>query len=163
MAVADGNDERNGLLRAGRQAVRRAPGAYFGDRGSGTVWMVALIGAVWAVATMAMMVGGARVARHRAHAAADLAALAAAAHVAEGDVRACGLAAQIARDSGGRLRRCTFRGRIVDVVVSSRVGGSARTGRLVATARARAGPVDDVPAPVLDSQEPPVTRRVSPR
>lgn len=112
-----------------------------GDRGSGTLWMVALIGAVWAVADMAMTVGGVRAARHRAYAAADLAALAAAAHAAEGADRACGLAARIARGSGGHLRRCTMQGHIVDVVVASALHPLPGLGRLTAVARARAGPV----------------------
>lgn len=120
-----------------------------GDRGSGTVWTVALIGAVWTVAAMAMVVGGARAARHRAHAAADLAALAAAAHVAEGSERACLLAARVARDSQARLHQCEVRGSVADVVVTSQVRSLPRLGRLTATARARAGPVDggDVPKP----------------
>ena len=109
-----------------------------------------MIGAVWTVATMAMAVGGARVARHRAHAAADLAALAAAAHRAEGVRDACGLAAQVARDSDAVLRGCAFHGRAVDVLVTSRVGALPRLGRLTATARARAGPVDDETVPDPD-------------
>nr|WP_256512140.1 Rv3654c family TadE-like protein [Actinoallomurus soli] len=159
MAVPGGNDECACPCWAGRRVLGARPR----DEGSGTVWMVALIGAVWAVAVMAMVVGGARVARHRAHAAADLAALAAAAHTAEGAERACGLAARVARDSGGSLRRCVIRGRVVDVIVSSRVGAVARTGRLIATARARAGPVDDTPVPAPDFSSPTVTGRATAR
>jgi secretion/DNA translocation related TadE-like protein len=110
------------------------------DRGSATLWMLALIGLIWSVATMAMAVGGARAARHRAYAAADLAALAAASHFAEGAGSACELAGRIARGSGGRLRQCVFHGRISDVVVVSEVQGVPALGRLTATARARAGP-----------------------
>ncbi|MCO6007122.1 flp pilus-assembly TadE/G-like family protein [Actinoallomurus purpureus] len=135
----------------------------FGDRGSGTVWVVALIGAVWTVAVMAMGVGAARVARHRAHAAADLAALAAAAHVAEGSGRACRLAARVARDSDARVRRCAFHGRIADVIVTSRAGALPRFGTLTATARARAGPVDDDPVPFPAFPAPGVTRGPSAR
>jgi secretion/DNA translocation related TadE-like protein len=122
-----------------------------------------LIGAVWTVAAMAMAVGGARVARHRAHAAADLAALAAAAHVTEGSQRACGLAAQVARESDASLDGCTFHGRVVDVLVTSRVGSLPRLGRLTATARARAGPVDDGTAPAPDFPAPSVTSQASVR
>jgi secretion/DNA translocation related TadE-like protein len=110
------------------------------DRGSGTVWMVALIGLIWSVATMAMAVGGVRAARHRAYAAADLAALAAASHFADGAGSACELAARIARGSGGRLRQCVFHGRISDVVVVSEIRSIPALGHLTATARARAGP-----------------------
>ncbi|MFL5912181.1 MAG: Rv3654c family TadE-like protein [Gaiellaceae bacterium] len=115
------------------------------DRGSGTVWMLALIGLTWSVAVMAMTVGGVRAARHRAYAAADLAALAAASHTADGRQRACGVAARIAHASGGRLRRCTFHGRVSDVVVTSDVRTLPALGHLTATAHARAGPATEVP------------------
>lgn len=110
------------------------------DRGSGTLWMLALIGLIWSVATMAMTVGGIRVARHQAYAAADLAALAAASHFADGEGSACELAARIARGSGGRLRQCAFHGRISDVMVVSEIRSLPALGHLTATARARAGP-----------------------
>jgi secretion/DNA translocation related TadE-like protein len=130
------------------------------DRGSATLWMLALIGLIWSVATMAMAVGGARAARHRAYAAADLAALAAASHFAEGAGSACELAARIARGSGGRLRQCVFHGRISDVVVVSEIQGIPALGRLTATARARAGPEPapgpcDPPLPCPARQPPP--------
>jgi secretion/DNA translocation related TadE-like protein len=102
--------------------------------------MLGFIGLTWSVAVMAMTVGGVRAARHRAYAAADLAALAAAAHVADGRPDACRLAASVARDSGGRLRRCELQGRVSDVVVTSSVRTVLPLGRLAATARARAGP-----------------------
>jgi secretion/DNA translocation related TadE-like protein len=110
------------------------------DRGSGTVWMLALIGMTWSVAVMAMTVGGVRVARHRAYAAADLAALAAASHATDGSHSACALASRIAQNSGGRLRQCVFHGRVSDVTVTSEVRGLPALGRLSATAHARAGP-----------------------
>ena len=119
----------------GAGCPRRSP-----DRGSGTIWVLALMGVTWSVAVMAMAVGGVRVARHRAYAAADLAALAAAAHAADGSTGACRLAAVIARDSGGRLARCAVRGRVSDVLVTSGVRTALPLGRLTATARARAGP-----------------------
>jgi secretion/DNA translocation related TadE-like protein len=130
------------------------------DRGSATLWMLALIGLIWSVATMAMAVGGARAARHRAYAAADLAALAAASHFAEGAGSACELAGRIARGSGGRLRQCVFHGRISDVVVVSEIQGIPALGRLTATARARAGPERapgpcDPPLPCPARQPPP--------
>jgi secretion/DNA translocation related TadE-like protein len=118
-----------------RQGGRKA-----GDRGSGTLWVLAILGVVWFVATVAMMVGGVRAARHRAFAAADLAALAAAAHANDGSTRACGLAARIARGSGGLMRRCRLHGRIADVWVTSDVHLGLRLGRLTVNARSRAGP-----------------------
>lgn len=125
---------------------RRPAGRRRGDRGSGTVWMLALIGLTWSVAVVAMAVGGVRAARHRAYAAADLAALAAAGHAADGRQSACRLAASVARDAGGRLRRCVLHGRVSDVVVTSPVRPVLPVGRLTATARARAGP-EAAPAP----------------
>lgn len=111
-----------------------------GDRGSGTVWMLALIGLTWAMAMMAMTVGGVRAARHRAYAAADLAALAAASHSGDGPHAACRLAARIARGSGGRLSSCVLHGRISEVIVSSGLTNVPALRHLTATARARAGP-----------------------
>jgi secretion/DNA translocation related TadE-like protein len=129
--------ERGGLgTRPGRlcrEALRR-------DRGSGTVWMIALMAVVWVVAVVAMSAGGVRAARHRAYAAADLAALAAASHAMDGSVRACGVAAAIARAAHARLTRCALRARIagVRVVVASHV---IAFGSVQITATARAGPV----------------------
>lgn len=109
------------------------------DRGSGTVWVVALMALVWLVAVVAMSAGGVRAARHRAHAAADLAALAAASHALEGTAKACGLAAVIARAAHGRLTECVLRADVagVTVVATSRVPG---LGSFHVTAVARAGP-----------------------
>jgi secretion/DNA translocation related TadE-like protein len=102
--------------------------------------MIAMMALVWLVAVAAMTVGGARVARHRAHTAADLAALAAASHVMAGSARACAVAATVARSGHGRLTACVVRGRIADVevVVVARAPGF---GPLHVAASARAGPV----------------------
>lgn len=123
-----------------------------GDRGSGTIWMLALIALTWSVAAMAMTVGGVRVARHRAYAAADLAALAAASHTADGPRRACQLAARIARSSGGRLSRCALHGRVSEVTVIAELPNVPALRHLAATAQARAGPEEtpgscDLPMP----------------
>lgn len=150
-----GADARRGLDRRAAAGLRenggssgRGAGEEFGDRGSGTLWMLAMIGVIWFVAVVAMAVGGVRVARHRAYAAADLAALGAAAHAADGAGRACGLAARIARGSGGRMSRCRLHGRLADVWVSSKVPLAPHLPRLTVTARARAGPVGPGTAPV---------------
>jgi secretion/DNA translocation related TadE-like protein len=115
------------------------------DRGSGTVWVIALMALIWLVAAVAMSIGGIRAARHRAHSAADLAALAAASHVMAGSARACGLADTIARAGRGRLSECSVRGRIADVeiVAVSHVPG---LGSVQVTASARAGPAG-LPSP----------------
>ncbi|MBO2455520.1 hypothetical protein J4573_51180 [Actinomadura barringtoniae] len=109
--------------------------------------MAAVMGVVWFGAVVAMMVGGVRAARHRADAAADLAALAAAARVAEGTGVACRAATSIAADSGGRLSACRVRGRIVDVSVFVMIRVPIAAGDLRVSSRARAGPVGDEGVP----------------
>ncbi len=86
---------------------------------------------------MAFTVGGfylgsAVIARHRAQAAADLAALAAAARLTEGVEAACGQATAIAHEMRVGLADCAIDG--LDVVVTIHAGP--------ARAAARAGPVD---------------------
>jgi secretion/DNA translocation related TadE-like protein len=110
------------------------------DRGSGTVWTVALMALVWMVAVVVMTAGGVRAARHRAHATADSAALAAASRALDGSTRACALAATVTRAARGHLSRCVLRGQIADVrvVMEARVPG---LGVVQAAADARAGPV----------------------
>lgn len=83
--------------------------------------------------------GSAVVARHRAQAAADLAALAAAARLSSGAEAACARAAAVARAMRVADTRCEVDG--LDVVITARVpvifAGAAR-------AAARAGPVTTV-------------------
>ena len=124
-----------------------------GDRGSATVWVLALSGVLAVVGLAAVLVGAAVVARHRASSAADLSALAAAGRaVAGGD--ACGTAAEIAGANAAELTHCAVD---AGAVVTVEVSVTARLGRLgafSATARARAGPVPagaDPPAALLRS------------
>ena len=112
-----------------------------GERGSATVWVVALAGVLAAIGVAAVLVGAAVVGRHRATTAADLAALAAAEHAVRGDPRACAAAGEVAGANGARLSVCTVGdGAVVEVAVAVpvRLGplGASRAG-----ARARAGPV----------------------
>ncbi len=81
--------------------------------------------------------GAAVVARHRAQAAADLAALAAASRLPSGAGMACARAAAVARRMGVDAVRCEVDG--LDVVVSVDV---AVAGVGTARAAARAGPAD---------------------
>ncbi len=74
--------------------------------------------------------GSAVIARHRAQAAADLAALAAATHLADGKVAACGWASLIAQTMGVVVVDCAIAD--LDVVITVRAGK--------AQAGARAGP-----------------------
>ena len=88
-----------------------------------------------------MVVGGARGARHRADAAADLAALAGAGRATEGAEAACGRAKSIALESGARLAHCRLEGQDVLVSVTVDVVAPMGIGALTVVSRARAGPV----------------------
>ena len=112
------------------------------DRGSVTIWAVALAGLVWFGCSAAALYGSAVAGRHRAETAADLAALAAAVHVPDGRAGACAIGVRIAARNGARLRECRVVGDDVEVVVSRRIG-LGRLGPLTAVARARAGPVPE--------------------
>lgn len=111
-----------------------------GERGSATVWVVALAGLLAALGTAGVLVGAAVVARHRATAAADLAALAGAARAVVADPAACSVATRIAAVNGAELEECAVG---PDAVVDVRVRVPVRLGPLGtshAHARARAGP-----------------------
>jgi len=120
--------------------VRCRPPA--GERGSATVWVIALSGVLAVLTAAVVLVGAAAVARHRAGTAADLAALAAAGRAVLGEPDACDVAAQVARANAAALASCSVDG---SAVVEVRVDVPVRLGGLgvhVASARARAGPVD---------------------
>ncbi|SDC43347.1 helicase/secretion neighborhood TadE-like protein [Geodermatophilus telluris] len=111
------------------------------ERGSATVWTVALAGVLVAVGLAAVLVGAAVVARHRAGAAADLAALAGAARAVAGDPAACDTAGEVARANGAALTACTVAdGAVVAVTVEVAVRLGPLASR-TAQGRARAGPV----------------------
>ncbi|WP_338072165.1 Rv3654c family TadE-like protein [Actinomadura coerulea] len=81
-------------------------------------------------------------ARHRGEAAADMAALAGAARVADGGGAACARAGEIAATSGARVVRCRVRGEVVEVSVAVEAPMlMGLKGRLIVS-RARAGPVE---------------------
>ncbi|WP_435798236.1 Rv3654c family TadE-like protein [Streptomyces antibioticus] len=86
--------------------------------------------------------GQAVVIRHRAAGGADLAALAAADHWADGERDACARAGRVARAQGVRLVRCAVVGEISDVTAAS------GQGPFRAEVRARAGPPEPAPAPL---------------
>jgi len=110
-----------------------------GERGSGTIWAIAVIAVVAAFAVLAAAIGAAVVTRHRAGAAADFSALAAADAVSRAESDPCGTAARVAERYGAVLTTCSVNGMVVDVVVQLSAGGLAGPGR-TATVRARAGP-----------------------
>lgn len=109
------------------------------DRGSASVWAIAVIALMFAVALTGMGIEAAVVARHRASSTADLAALAAADELARGGTDPCAAADRIARAQGGALSACAIDGLTADVLVRLPVPGPLSFG-LVAVMRARAGP-----------------------
>jgi secretion/DNA translocation related TadE-like protein len=112
---------------------RRNPGD---DCGSATVVAAAMVAVLLCVSGAGAYVGSAVVARHRAQAAADLAALAAAARMPSGVSAACARATAVARQMRADGVQCEADD--LDVVVTVQVtvffGGAAQ-------AAARAGPV----------------------
>jgi secretion/DNA translocation related TadE-like protein len=110
------------------------------ERGSATVWVLALAGVLAVVGAAAVFLAAAVTARHRAGSAADLAALAAAGRAVLGDPDVCAAAGEVARGNGARLGTCTLG---ADAVVTVTVAVPVRLGPLglyEATGRARAGP-----------------------
>lgn len=100
--------------------------------------MILVLGAV---ATGGMLIGSAVVARHRAAAAADLAALSAAAQLAAGHDAACSAAESVAGSMRATVSACDVEGLDMIVVTDVAVGfGAWLAGQ--ARAAARAGPVD---------------------
>jgi secretion/DNA translocation related TadE-like protein len=111
------------------------------ERGSATIWVLALATVLATVGAAVVLVGAAVVARHRATAAADLAALAGAGRAVLGDPDACAAAARVAQANGARLKTCSVgAGAAVQVHVSLAVR-LGPLGLTEAPARARAGPV----------------------
>jgi len=128
---------------SGRRGWRRGLGS---DRGSATVWSVGAIAVLCVVFGVVLALGQAVVTRHRAAGGADLAALAAADHWADGDEGACARAGRVAREQGTRLVRCALVGDVSDVTAA------AGRGPFTAEVRARAGPAEQpLPAPSLPS------------
>ncbi|MEV4225605.1 Rv3654c family TadE-like protein [Streptomyces bobili] len=104
------------------------------DRGSATVWTLAVIAVMCVVFGAALALGQAVLARHRAAGGADLAALAAADHWTDGGEAACARADRLARAQGARLVRCAVVGEVSDVTAA------AGRGPFTVEVRARAGP-----------------------
>lgn len=97
-----------------------------------------LVAALVGVALGGVWIGSAVIARHRAQAAADLAALAAAQALAGGPAGACQAAQALAARMGAVLAQCRLDQ--LDVIVTVRTESTARFGGS-ALASARAGPV----------------------
>lgn len=110
------------------------------DAGVATVWSATAIAAVMAVMLFGAQLGMAAAARHRAEAAADLAALAAAAHAVSGPTVACVHGRRVSDGMSATLASCRLAG--WDAVVEVRVRSPVPLiGPGTAVGRARAGPV----------------------
>ncbi|MFF8095328.1 Rv3654c family TadE-like protein [Streptomyces sp. NPDC016675] len=116
-------------------------GATGTDRGSATVWSVGAIAVLCLVFGIVLALGQAVVARHRAAGGADMAALAAADHWAQGGAAACARAERVARAQATRLMRCVLTGQVSDVTAAS------GRGPFRVEVRARAGPASEAAAP----------------
>ncbi len=132
----------------------RGRGGGESDRGSATVWAVVAVAVLGVVFAGALAMGQAALARHRAGGAADLAALAAAAHWMRGQAAACDEAAEVAAAQRTRLISCSVYGEVSDVTAE------AGAGPYNVTVRARAGPAGPVasgltPRAAQRQQEPP--------
>ncbi|MEU7551061.1 Rv3654c family TadE-like protein [Streptomyces sp. NPDC044571] len=92
------------------------------DRGSATVWAALVATVLSAVFGGVLLLGQAVVARHRAAAAADLAALAAAATWAHGPEQACAAARRVAGAQGAALTACTVQGEVAAVTARPTTG-----------------------------------------
>lgn len=132
-----------------RHAVRGPAADLRSDRGSATVWSVGAIAVLCVVFGVVLALGHAVVTRHRAAGGADLAALAAADHWAEGATAACGRAERVAGAQGARLVRCVLVGEVSDVTAASGRGPFA------AEVRARAGPAGP-PTTTLPTEPAPI-------
>lgn len=110
------------------------------ERGAATVVAAMAMTLLVALTAAGVYLGAAVVARHRAQAAADLAAVTGATMLVGGPVSACEQAAAVAARMGAHLTACDITG--LDVVVS--VDVEVNLGRFAAgpaRAQARAGPV----------------------
>ena len=111
-----------------------------GDRGSASVLVLGLLVVLSVVAGVLVAAGVLVVTRHRAGAAADLAALAAAARVLDGAGPACAAADRVARATGAGVRSCVLEeGGAVVTVELLPPGALGALGHAVAVARAGSG------------------------
>ena len=109
------------------------------DAGYATVWAASVMAVVLGLALAGVELGMAIGVRHRAEAAVDLAALAAAGHAGEGEMAACAQAARVVERMSAQLTACRVSGWEVRVELEVREVGVPGLGG-AAHARARAGP-----------------------
>jgi secretion/DNA translocation related TadE-like protein len=115
------------------------PSSSSDERGSATIVMLSVIAVVLMLTVSGLFLASAVLASHRARAAADLAALAAAGALIRGEpsAAACQLAERVAGANHGRVEHCTTFGPEVRLSIAVQAG---RSGLGIATARSRAGP-----------------------
>lgn len=111
--------------------------------GSATILAAVGLAAMLVLLTVGLQVAGAVIARHRAEAAADLAALAGAGQLLLGPDAGCAAAAVIAGRNGAAVTDCSWQG--MDVLVTVRLPVQLGPVRSAVTGRARAGPVEAPP------------------
>ncbi|WP_328604982.1 flp pilus-assembly TadE/G-like family protein [Amycolatopsis sp. NBC_00345] len=109
------------------------------DEGVATVWTAIAVAALVWLGAAACWLGAAVAARHRVEAVADLGALAAAAHAADGPAKACDRAREVADHQGAEVTDCHWDKR--DALVEVRATRTPVPGLPPPTAHARAGPV----------------------
>jgi secretion/DNA translocation related TadE-like protein len=131
------------LGRVRRRCLERDLGCVWDrDRGVATLWAAGAMSVVLAVMVIGVNLGAAASSRHRAEAAADLAALAAASHAGDGEPAACAHGARVARAMSARLVSCRLAG--WEAAVEIEVRPSLALGSWgVAHGRARAGPAPE--------------------
>jgi secretion/DNA translocation related TadE-like protein len=109
------------------------------EQGAGSILILCAVAVVLTALLMVVTLAAGYHARHRAAAAADLAALAAAGQVRLGAQPACDAARRVADANGGMLRSCVVQGWDAEVTVAARIVGP--TAWLPdPVRRARAGP-----------------------
>jgi len=152
-------------VRVPRSAPARDPGCRAGrrpevascggqERGSASVWVLALSGIVLLAGAASVLAGLAIISRHEAGTAADLAALAAASQALSGSEAACALAEEIAGANGAPLEACRLSADgVVDltVIVTMRFGS---LGLGISRADARAGPAEVGEGPFRAAPDP---------
>ncbi|MGH3861717.1 Rv3654c family TadE-like protein [Actinokineospora sp.] len=111
-----------------------------GDEGFATVWAAGVIAMMLVLGGLVAGVGAALVTRHRAEAAADLAALSGATHAVSGEDAACARARWVADRMGVDLVGCRLSGWDVSVHVAARPPSFVEAFGPAESA-ARAGPV----------------------
>ncbi|MEU8355627.1 Rv3654c family TadE-like protein [Nonomuraea sp. NPDC048882] len=118
------------------------------ERGSATLWGVALMGLLMAIATAFATVGSVRVARHHVNGAADLSALAAAKLALTDPEGACDRASAVAAQNDVELTRCVVNDDFADVWTTLPIS-LPLLGTRTLTGRSRAGPAGPTPGQTL--------------